>query len=193
MRSRVGLALGLLVALSSCAAPGPTRHPVPAGALYEGPNLNIRAPNSEGWHLVQSNPSGMSFAKAGVAPNESFGAQVPLLRLEPTTTPAQFETLIKEGAEKDTDLGRFEVQEASYKFTNERSYECVRTHSLVKDKAPQRSKEPLLLETEGIYCRHPVRTDIGFAALYSYRGAARYPKLYAEAQEFIKGVQVPAK
>jgi len=50
----------------------------------------------------------------------------------------------------------------------------------------------LLLETYSLYCRHPVRTNTGFAAIYSYRGRSRYPNLDKEAEDFIQGIQVPS-
>jgi len=135
----------------------------------------------------------MAFAKGGQAANESFGAQVLMFNLAPTNTPQEFEVLIKTSSEKDTDPTRFDMKQLSFKYSSERSYPCVRYHSVVQDKAPQRLKDPLLLESDGLYCRHPLRQETGFAVIYSHRGESLYANLRDEAENFIQGVQVPSK
>ncbi|HET7922958.1 MAG TPA: hypothetical protein VFM15_09415 [Gammaproteobacteria bacterium] len=161
--------------------------------LFAGSYINVRAPNTDGWKLLQSSDSGMAFAKGGQAANESFGAQVLKFNLAPTKSPQEFEALIKESAERDADPSRFNVQQMSFKYSNERSYPCVRYHSVVQDKAPHGLKGPLLLESDGLYCRHPVRQKTGFAIIYSHRGEGLYGNLRGEAESFIQGVQVPGK
>jgi hypothetical protein len=161
--------------------------------LFADDYVNITAPSSAGWQLLPSSGSGMAFAKGGEGPRESFGAQVLMFNLPPTTTPDEFEALIRTSHEKDTDTSRFNVQQASYQYSNERSYPCVRYHSVVQDKTLQASKGPLLLEADALYCRHPARQETGFAAIYSHRGEDLYPSLRSEAESFIQGVQVPDK
>lgn len=127
-------------------------------------------------------------------PLASFTASVNWFDLPPGKTPEELEVLVKDAIAKDTDSSRFDVQEESLKSSTERSYPCVRYQSVATDKAPKvHSTIPLLLEIDGLYCRHPVRPDTGFAAVYSYRGGSRHPTLRAEAEAFIRGVQVPEK
>lgn len=183
------------LALYGCAgiAPSQKAEPVSPGQLFAGSYINIKAPSSDGWYLAQSSPSGMGFAKYGQAANESFGAQVLRFNPAPTTTPEEFESLIKTSAEKDTDPNRFNVQQMSFKYSSERSYPCVRYHSVVQDKTPKGLKGPLLLESDGLYCRHPVRQDLSFAIIYSHRGESLHANLRSEAESFIQGVQIPSK
>jgi hypothetical protein len=163
--------------------------------MFKGSYIDVRAPTSEGWHLVDSSVKGMAFAKPGRAPGETFGAQLLMFDLQPTESPEQFVTLIKEAIQKDTDPKRFDIVESSIDYTSERGYPCVRYHAVLNDKEAQTSrstKEQLLLETQSLYCRHPVRTNTGFATIYSYRGRSRYSGLAEEAQDFIQGAQVPS-
>jgi hypothetical protein len=181
--------------LVSCASPSQQLPSVVPGKLFEGGYIDVRAPQSEGWQLAESSSRGMGFRKPGVASGESFGAQVLFFELPPAQTPEQFVELMKEGMRKDTDPVRFDVIESSTTYTEEREYPCARHHGVLNDKQARTSpttKEQLVLEMYSLYCRHPLRTNTGFAAIYSYRGRGRYPALDKEAQDFIKGVQVPA-
>ena len=189
------LALASSVALLSCAAPSqkpPT--PVKPGQSYDGPYINVKAPDSDGWQLLGSSPRGMAFAKRGLAAGETFGAVVRMFDLPSISTESDLREAIKAGILKDTDPARFEVIESSLEPTDARAYPCVRHHGIFNDKQAQTSPtthEPLLLEMYSLYCRHPVRTTSGFAATYSYRGRSRYPSLESEAQSYINGIQVP--
>lgn len=58
--------------------------------MFAGGYVNVTAPNSDGWQLIQSSGSGMAFAKGGQAANESFGAQVLMFNLAPTNTPQEW-------------------------------------------------------------------------------------------------------
>jgi len=189
----VGLFTLTTLALYGCAAPTREAVSVSPGQLFAGSYINVVAPSSDGWYLAQSSPSGMGFAKDGQAANETFAAQVAMFKLAPASTPEEFEALIKTSVEKDTDPHRFNVQQISFKYSSERSYPCVRYHSVAQDKTPQGSKGPLLLEMDALYCRHPVRQETGFAVIYSHRGESLHANLRSEAESFIQGVQVPSK
>jgi len=141
--------------------------------------------------VLESSPAGMVFGKRGQAPGETFIAQVAMFEMAATTAAEELEAWVKTAVEKDTDPGRFDVQQMSLKYSSERSYPCVRYQSVATDKAPRRPYPPLLLESEGLYCRHPLRQDAGFSAVYSHRGRNRHPGLRSEAEAFIQGVQVP--
>lgn len=192
-RVLVGLFALTVLVLNGCAAPSRQAVSVSPGQLFAGSYINVTAPASDGWYLAQSSPSGMAFAKHGQAVNETFAAQVAMFNLAPTKTPEEFEVLIKNAVQKDTDPNRFNVQQVSFKYTSERSYPCVRYHSVTQDMTPQGSKGPLLLEMDALYCRHPVRQETGFAAIYSRRGEGPYANLRSEAEKFIQGIQVPSK
>jgi hypothetical protein len=168
--------------------------PVTPGQEFNGTYINVRTPKSEGWQLVRSSRAGMEFAKPGRSRGENFGAQILMFALEPTQTPEQFVALIERAIARDTDSNRFDVINSAVEYTRERDYPCVRYSAAVRDKAAQTSRttqEVLFLEIEALYCRHPVRVTTGFAAIYSSRGRAQYPSLKEEAEDFIRGVQVP--
>jgi hypothetical protein len=183
-------------ALASCATGSSyAPKPVPAGYLYEGGYINVRVPNSDGWHLVNYSPAGMEFARRGAEPGESFAAQVLMFPLQGTKNSDEFLSVIKKGFEKDTDLARFEVIESNFKYTDKRGYPCVVVSYVTKDKQAQTSptrREVLTLQAKSLYCRHPVRQETGFSIIYSHRGKTEYSNLSAESNDFINSVQVPA-
>ena len=186
------LLLAVVLGLYGCATQ-PHGVAVAHGKLFAGSYINIRAPQSDGWQLIHSSGSGMVFARRGDTQTSSFTASVNMFDLPPTNTPESLETLIKEAAAKDTDPSRFDVQQQSIKYSTERSYPCVRYQSVAKDRTPKGSTAPLVLEIDGLYCRHPVRQDTGFAAVYSYRGTSRHSTLRSEAELFVQGVHPPEK
>ncbi len=187
-------AIGVMVfGLQGCAslAPPQKTEAVSAGERFEGGYINVTAPHSDGWEMIQSSTVGITFARSGTAANESFIAHVMKFNLPPTNTPEDFEALIKQSVESDTDSSRLTVQQSSFSYSSERPYPCVRFHSVIQDNAPQGKKGPLLLETDGLYCRHPEQQESGFAIIYSHRGEQPYAALRAEAESFVQGIQVP--
>jgi hypothetical protein len=179
--------------LASCANPRQPQTLAP-GQVFKGGYINVSAPNAEGWRLAESTNDGMAFAKAARGPGDTLGAQLLTFELQAAETPEQFVALIREGIQRETDPKRFDVLESRSEYTSERGYPCVRHQSVVADKEALTSpgtREQLLLETRALYCRHPLRTNTGFAAIYSHRGRGAYPGLADEAREFIRGVQVP--
>lgn len=187
--------LCITLTLNACAT-GPSHSPIPvsAGYQYDGEYINVRVPNSDGWHLISSSPVGMEFARSGAEKVDSFGAQVLMFPLAKTSSEQAFVDLMKKNAEADIDSDRFSIIESDFQYSNDRSYPCVRGESVTQDKKAQTSpnrQESLLLQISALYCRHPVRQDSGFAIIYSYRGKTLYPNLNDEADDFIRGVQVP--
>ena len=187
----------MVAALAACASAPATRQfeSVPPGKVYYSSYLNIAAPQAEGWHLIESSSVSMSFARSGSQPNESFAAAVAMFDLtEQTNSSAEFEALIIKKASYDLETERFSTTKFEHHYMDIRGYACVQIHNVSEDNQAQVGggrTERLTLENEHLYCRHPVRTDTGFAITYSHRGNSLYPNLRAEAQSFVQGVQVP--
>ena len=187
--------IAFFLGLQGCAGTAQSRKitSVSPGQVFAAGYINITAPTTDGWKLLQSSSVGPGFAKGGQTPSESFAAQVLAFKLAPTNTPQELEALIKKAVEEDAPPSRFNIKNISFEYSNERSYPCVRYNSIVVDKAPRGRKIPLLLESDGLYCRHPVHQETGFAIIYSHRGEKLYANLRSEAESFIQGVQVPSK
>jgi len=186
----------LIISLSACASRNSAqKNPnVPPGKVYSGKVLNITAPKSDGWKLLQASPQGMAFGKQGDIPTESLAARV--LKFDPpqTDSPEEFESLIVEGAKSDADTERFSTKHFSHKFSSSRGYPCVRIKNVSEDKQARNNLgtvEVLVLRNEHLYCRHPMRKDVGFVITYSHRGKNEPNNFQKEAQSFIDGTQVP--
>lgn len=185
-----------IVGLSACAVPAQARKSqnVPPGKVYSGSTLNITAPNSEGWQLLKSDPSGMAFARRGSASGESFAAQVTIFDPPQTNSPKEFEALIVKGAQSDLETDRFSTKTFTHQFTSSRGYACVQMKNVSEDrqaKSGPNKTETLVMQNEHLYCRHPTQKNIGFAITYSHRGKDLHPNFENEAHSFIEGIQVP--
>lgn len=124
------------IAVTSC-APVSTQTrfgPVPAGHLFEGPVLDIRAPDSDGWQLAGSSAQGVEFARQGNPKNRTFGAQVLIMPWRGDRSPERFMAQIREALEFDWRLDRYENVEKEFAHSDRRNYPCVEVRSLTKDK-----------------------------------------------------------
>ncbi len=197
-RSSLKVTILLVIAsLTACAGPSQVRESqnVPPGKLYAGSIINITAPNSEGWQLLKSDPSGLAFGRHGSAPSESFAAQVAIFAPPQTDSPEEFESLIVKGAQADANTERFQTKSFTHKFTSARGYPCVQMNNISEDAKAQSGPnkiENLIMQNEHLYCRHPDRKNIGFAITYSHRGKELHPTFQTEAHSFIEGTQVPS-
>ena len=192
---QITLLLFVSLALAAC-APGLLHppEPVPAGHPYTGSYINIRAPDSHGWHLLGSTSTGMAFGRNGTEPNASYAASVSMSPLEETADSDEFVTLVKKKTEEEMDPVRFETIELDFEYSEHRGYACVIVNFLTQDKKARTSlihREVLLLQGKSLIYRHPVREETGFSIHYSYRGKTVYSNLNDEANDFTNGVQVP--
>lgn len=168
--------------------------PVRAGDLYKGNYINVKAPSSDGWLLLESSPAGIVFGRDSNTSHESFVALILMFDLPLTNSPKEFENLIIQVAGRDLETDRFTTKDFSHKYSETRGYPCVDIHNVSTDRKAQTSTNNtaiLTLENKYLYCRHPVRTNTGFAIGYSHRGETLHPNFMNEALDFIKGVQVP--
>lgn len=179
----------LFPAIGLCA---PVR--VPAGKMFRGEMLDIRAPASEGWVLAESTPGGWSFAREGRGSRESYVASVLAFSLAETRNSEEFVELIKSGIEQDTSPDRFGATEATLEYTEARGYPCVKYQATTEDKGAKSSlssRAPQKLQVYSLYCRHPKRPTLGFAIIFSHRGSELDPNLEQLGEDFAGGVQVP--
>lgn len=190
------ISTALVVALFCFLSPVADADIVVPRQLFPGGLLNVRAPNAEGWEMVSSTDAGMAFAHRGAYVNESYVAQVSLFALPATRNPDEFVALIKRGVENDTPAERFNTLESSYEYTEQRGYPCVRFKGLTEDNKAKTSffrTDSLKLQVYSLYCRHPRRQEVGFSIGFSHRGTYLDGELDAQAEEFIRGVQVPGQ
>lgn len=187
----------IALALTSCehAPPAPDNStPLPPHHMLNGPYLNIRTPNSEGWHQVTSNTSDVTFAKDGATKGESFIATVPRFPLIDTANSVELMSAVRKIVEADNASPRVTPVETKYETSTERSYPCIRVTNVVADNEAGMGldkTEKLLMQTKALYCGHPTLGKTGFGALFSHRGYELYPNFDVEADDFINGVQVP--
>ena len=168
--------------------------PVVPGQRFVGPILNIRAPNSGGWKLLESSGGAVVFARRGTSSGESFIAAVLRFPLPQAQTGDEFEVLVKHEVEKDAPPDRFKNIDATFEMSNVRGYVCVLYRATTEDtkaKTSLFSRSQLVLQVQALYCRPPNMEKAGFAATYSHRGPTKVDDFDAQASDFIEGIQVP--
>jgi hypothetical protein len=180
------------LALARSAHAGPV--PIPAGKQWIGDILNIRAPDSPGWSLLQSTPGTWAFARNGSAPDETYAASVTAFPVPATASPEEFAALVKAGVARNTSPDRFVVHSSTFAATTARGYDCIGYDALADDnKARPRfiGYDKQLLQIHALYCHHPRVTTLGFAISFSHRGDAPDPEFAHAGEDFIAGIQVP--
>src|SRR5262245_26101017 len=96
------------IGLAACAVAGrPLGTPAPPAKMFAGSYINVKAPDSVGWYLIQSSDTVIAFGKPGHSKGESFAATVQMLSLALTDTPAAFEEVVKVGVRQDSPPERF--------------------------------------------------------------------------------------
>jgi hypothetical protein len=175
------------------AAPAANSQAVTPGQVFPTSLLTVRAPNSDGWRLVQSTARSIAFTRTGPSDDESFVAQVTLFSLLPSKDPDDFIAQIKNGFDFNLTSGPFQTLESQFEYSEVRGYPCVKFAGLTEDKKAPKSwfkREHMKIQDQSLYCRHPKKPEIGFEIGFSHRGPALVQDLGTEAESFIAGVQV---
>ena len=182
--------LALLMPIAVWSAPAP----VAPGRIFRSTVLDIRAPDSDGWLLMQSSPGSWIFGRPGKSSTASDIASVTGFALAETTTSEELVALIRHGVENDTSSDRFKTTGGTLEYTDARGYPCVRYQVTTLDTNARVSyfrHASLTLQADSLYCRHPTQPTLGFAISYSHRGPEPDPDFAQRAQAFIDGVTVP--
>jgi len=187
------LVLGSLVS-NVVNAQSPLR-PVTPRQLFPSSILNVYAPDSEGWVVTGAGSNGISFGKRGAEIGETFGAQVIIFEMPPTTGGEALVGFVKNRIAAMNPPPRFQETNSSYLYTEDRGYPCVKVHVAFDDTdaVTPAGKEQLKLQVVSLYCRHPEQQQLGFFAAYSHRGKAADDQIEVPAKSFIEAINVPKK
>lgn len=155
--------------------------------------LEVQAPDSEGWILAGSGRNGIAFAKRGVEPGDTYGAQVIIFEMPPSINAEELVDFVKRRIAMTSPAPRFQEIASEYQYTEDRGYPCVNVRSSYDDHeaVTPTGKQQLRLKVVALYCRHPARQELGFFAAYSYRGKAADTQIEAPASSFIGAISVP--
>ncbi|MGN7830007.1 hypothetical protein ACTJI2_00110 [Pseudoxanthomonas sp. 22568] len=179
----------LLLSSTLVADVSSTAPEAPPTGLFSTPYMTVSSPAGGNWRMQSESDFEVRFSR-GEAIN-SFVAAVALFRMGPANSPEEYEELIRRSSASDTDPqmpDRYELLEQSIKYSSERAYPCVRYRATSKDRGAKGANGPLLLELDGLYCRHPADESVGVSILYSHRGLTRHAHLKTDADEFIQNV-----
>ena len=167
---------------------------VEPGQRFTGPIINIGAPHSEGWKLMESSGNAVTFGRSGASSGESFIAAVLRFSLPEAQSKDEFVALIERNVEDDAPPERFTNIESTFEYSDQRGYPCVLYKAIGEDTKAKISffgRRQLILQIRALYCRLPNMEKTGFAAMFSHRGATKVDDLDAQATDFIDGVQIP--
>lgn len=189
--NKIAMLLGILV-MAGCQSGPP---PLIPGQLFPDGFLNVRAPNSEGWVLIDASRQGKAFTRRGISSSDSYIAKVFGLSLPEFKDRNEFVAFIKQRFESNTSPERFKSIENNYEYTEKRGYPCVRVNGGAEDtKARTPSGQEILkYQFYSLACQHPKHKGGGFVIDYSHRDPSLDTTLDTQAEAFIEGVQVPEK
>lgn len=187
----ISLILGSLIgSVVNAQSPG---RPVTPKQFFPSSILNVYAPDSDGWVVAGAGSNGISFAKRGAESGETYGAQVIIFEMPPTTGGEALVGFVKNRIATMNPPPRFQETNSSYQYTEDRGYPCVNVHIAFDDTAAvtPTGKEQLKLQVISLYCRHPKQQQLGFFAAYSHRGKAADDQIEVAAKSFLKAINVP--
>ena len=168
---------------------GEKARPVAPGQVFGGQLLQVLAPASPGWVLLQDTSAELTFARPGAAARETYVATVSFFELPATEGRDAFVAYIRQARERDSPPERFADARVTYEYAEDRGYPCVMYASSALDRnAPGGA---LKLVERGAYCRHPLREGLGFWVSYSQRALLPDANLTEQANGFAQGVTVP--
>jgi hypothetical protein len=182
--------IGCLLAIAAHAqSPG---QPLTPKQQFPNELLNVHSPDSEGWIVTGTGRNGVAFAKRGTEPNETYAAQVIIFEMSPTSSSDELVGLVKRRIATMNPAPRFQETSSDFQFTDSRGYPCVDVRIAYDDNAAvtPTGKEQLKLKVIALYCRHPIKQELGFFAAYSYRGKAVDPPIESAAKSFIETTNV---
>jgi hypothetical protein len=182
-----------LCSLSGYVSTAATHPSVNPNQDFSNRTLQLHSPDSSGWHGYVQTPTVIAFAKTGSIPDETFVAQVNLFHLPPFADSEAFTEFVRETVIKGSPTERFETLEVNVQYLPDRGYPCVTYHAVSNDKKARVSslfRKALRFEVFALYCQHPIKPGLGFAAVYSHRGGTADENIDKEARTFIDSVQV---
>lgn len=171
-------------------APG---QPVTPKQRFPNDLLNVYSPDSEGWVVTGAGMNGIELGKRGRESGETYGAQVVFFEMSPTGNSDEFTSFVKKRIATMNPAPRFHETGSDFQYGEARGYPCVDVRVTYDDHAAMTptGREQLKLKVVSLYCRHPVRQDLGFFAAYSYRGKAADTQIESAAKSFIEAITVP--
>ena len=164
---------------------------LPPNYLFDGDYINIYSPNSDGWSVVEKSESKVVVGKR--SDKGKYIAEVIFFSILTTGKNEFFDFIQKETSKINNDK-RYTVVSSEFKETGKRSYPCVMSKQILKDKKTEKSStstDALMTQIKSLYCKDPKSDSIGFMIGYSFRGQKIIKDIDKQADDFIAGVEFP--
>ena len=160
---------------------------------FPSPILSVYSPDAEGWVVTGAGRNGIAFGRRGNERNETYGAQVIIFEMPPTGSSDEFVSAVRQRIATVNPPPRFQELASDFQYTEACGYPCVDVRVTYDDTGAltPTGKEQLRLKVVSLYCRHPVKQELGFFAAYSYRGKTADAQIENAAKGFIEAISVP--
>lgn len=177
--------------MSSCATVAPVINPNTAINIY---GVSALAPQNGNWVVMTVSGYQMALAKEGPNNNESLVANVTIFQLPLFTSDKDFLNHVIKFRESGPDIGRFEIQKNTAKLSSLNGADCVKYHSISKDKNAKirgGNTAEMLLENIGYNCKHPQKNTVGVNIEYSLRHYAetKYSSFEQNGNNFFQNIK----
>jgi hypothetical protein len=164
---------------------------LPPNYLFDGDYINIYSPNSDGWSVVDKSESKVVVRKRN--DKGRYIAEVVFFSILTTGKNEFFDFIQKETSKINNDK-RYTVVSSEFEETDKRSYPCVMSKQILRDKKIEKSStstDALMTQIKSLYCKDPKSESTGFMIGYSFRGQKIIKDMDKQADDFIAGVEFP--
>lgn len=189
VRRIIVIALGALMA--SCVSTTPIMNPSREINLY---GVSSLPPQNGSWAIITASGYQASLGREGEKKNESLVANLYIYQLPELDTDTEFLSHVAKGRAAEPDIGRFEVLKNDETISTLNGANCVKYHSISKDKSARIQSGGttlMLLENLGYHCKHPRNQKVGVNIEYSLRHypETSYPSFETNAENFFNNVK----
>jgi hypothetical protein len=134
--------------------------------------FTIPAPEGTGWIIPSRTPASINFAREGSHRDETYGVYVQLVEIPTLNSKEEFLEFVKTDRGRFHDSKRFSIIQDNTTYYEGKEDYCISYYSIAEDKEAKKrstSKDPMLLEMAGYFCRLPQNKNIGIFFDYSQR------------------------
>jgi len=151
-------------------------------------------PQDGNWAVITASGYQASIGKQGEKKGESLVANLYIYKLPELPTDTVFLSYIAKGRTAEPDIGRFEIFKNDEILAILDGANCVRYHSISKDKSARvqsGTTVTMLLENLGYHCKHPKNHMVGVNLEYSLRHfpETSYTSFEVDATKFFNNVK----
>lgn len=165
----IGVLVVSIVTLSAC---DPNRLNPELSKRLELDGYSFVPPVEPRWLIANRSPNRVALIKAGKVEGQSYVVEGTHVELDHVDSRSRLIEFAKRSQQDDLPRPRFRFQSHEVSEMQIDGANCALSRMLVEDRNPETGSNvatAMLVETVGTICKHPSRTKIGVALMYTHR------------------------